>query len=80
MPNDSEKIPLTYEPKKTNRFSLFTWVLCAVVVVALMLGSFAYWYWQWPAPLAFDFVVLLLGVVGIPAGIYYGSQKKDYWM
>jgi hypothetical protein len=81
---EKEPIPLRYEtppapaPPDARRGCLIICVVLAAIAVALMLA-----FGEVGAGAVAAVVDLVLGagiVVGVFAGIKYGTQKKDFWM
>jgi hypothetical protein len=52
-----------------------------IIAIAIVLGiSVAGYLWfGWPPVAIFYFIFFGMAVIGIPVGIKYGTQKKDYF-
>jgi hypothetical protein len=70
-------IPLGYQPKKKPHSG--GWGTAIAVIVVCIVGMGGHFRFHWEAASTFWFIVLGSTVVGIPAGIKYGTQNKDYW-
>ena len=60
------------EPSPPNRFA--QWIIVAVVILGTIFAG-----WLAICTEYGTLGIYVLAVVGIPAGIYYGTQNKDYW-
>ena len=71
--------PLDYESKSPKRSQRFAIVLASTTAIVIMVGCALHWYWGLELGLAVNIMLFAFVLIGIPAGIYYGTQDKEYW-
>ena len=64
-------------PKRRSR--LFDWVITVAACCVLAAGAIAFFALHWHPVMVFWLVFFGVMLVGVPAGIRYGTQDKDYF-
>ena len=70
-------LPESPMPKRRSR--LFDWIITVAACCVLAAGAIAFFALHWHPVMVFWLVFVGLMLVGVPAGIRYGTQDKDYF-
>jgi hypothetical protein len=74
---EDKKAILSNGSCSTQKPTILGWVLVGLVILVLALGTVGYWVFNWPGVLVIYFGIVAMALIGIPAGIRYGTQKKN---